>query len=463
MYSPKETIKKARETLSRYGMVDPGDLVIVAVSGGSDSVCLLDILNSLKGELAIELVVAHYDHGLRPDEDASETRFVRNLAASLHLPFETEKSTLSLNRGRGSVEERARDARYQYLEGLKNKLRARKIALGHHLNDQAETVLMRLLRGSGPTGLAGIPPSRDDTIIRPLIEIKREEIESYARERGLSFVTDRSNFDTRYLRNRVRLDLLPSLLEYQPRLVEHLGELADILREDEKYLGRLAQEWVEGEANFEGSREIRIPVSSFVELPPALRSRVTRALLRKTGKSLRRITGRHINSVFTLAESKRPQGKINLPLGLSVKKTYDTLAFRIGTDPEALEFLYFLENPGTLHLKEIDRVISVTPVAAGSDLSLGKSKETTYLNGERLRFPLVVRNFRPGDKFVPLGMRGQKKIKDFFIDLKVPSEVRGRVPILLSEDTPVWVCGYRIDERFKATPNGKKILKVTIT
>ncbi|MDP6180938.1 MAG: tRNA lysidine(34) synthetase TilS, partial [Desulfatiglandales bacterium] len=237
------TIKKVKETLSRYGMIDPGDLVIVAVSGGPDSVCLLDILHELKAELAVRLVVAHYNHGLRGGEDESETRFVRHLASAMNFPFETENASFFIEGKTASLEERARNARYEFLERLKGKLHAQKIAMGHHLNDQAETVLMRLLRGSGPSGLAGIPPKRDDTIIRPLIELKREEIDSYVKRRELSYRVDRSNFDTRYLRNKIRLELLPLLLEYQPQFVEHLGQLAVILREDDKYLETEAEKW----------------------------------------------------------------------------------------------------------------------------------------------------------------------------------------------------------------------------
>ena len=232
----KDIVRKVKETIFRYQMVDPGDLCILGVSGGPDSVCLLHILHELRGELEIRLVVAHYDHGLREKEDEAETRFVRRLASSLALPFESEKASLLKEGITSSVEERARNARYAFFESLKDKLCAQKIALGHNLNDQAETVLMRLLRGSGPSGLAGIPPSRENTIIRPLIEIRREEIESYLKSRELTYVIDSSNLQTDYLRNKIRLELLPRLLEYQPRLIDHLGQLASIIWGDNKYL-----------------------------------------------------------------------------------------------------------------------------------------------------------------------------------------------------------------------------------
>ena len=276
----KHTLKKVKETILRYGMIDSSDLLIVAVSGGPDSVCLLDILNSIKDESRVKLVVAHYNHGLRQGEDESETRSVRQLATSMNLPFETGKASLLTHENSASIEEKARNARYGFLEGIMNRLHAHKIAMGHNLNDQAETVLMRLFRGSGSSGLAGIPPCRDNAIIRPLIEIKRDEIESYLKEREISYVTDSSNYDTRYLRNRIRLELIPLLLQYQPRLIEHLGQLADMMRGENEFLELLAQDWVEKEAESKTDREIIIPLPVFRDLSQPLRNRVIRQLFK---------------------------------------------------------------------------------------------------------------------------------------------------------------------------------------
>jgi len=196
----RDIIKKVDNTISKHRMIGRGDRVIVAVSGGADSVCLLDILYSLKGVLGIELVVAHFDHGLRPGEDASETEFVKSLAASFNCDFVTKKAGPALKLGSASLEERARDVRYRFLSEVKEQFSAQKIATGHNLNDQAETVLMRLLRGSGPSGLSGIPPVRDTHIIRPLIEVTRIQIQSYLSSKGLSHITDSSNSETKHLR-----------------------------------------------------------------------------------------------------------------------------------------------------------------------------------------------------------------------------------------------------------------------
>ncbi|MBL7178462.1 MAG: tRNA lysidine(34) synthetase TilS [Desulfobacteraceae bacterium] len=461
MEAIKKTIKKTRSTISRYDMINPGDLLVVAVSGGPDSVSLLDILHGLMDDLKIKLVVAHYNHGLRQAEDGSETQFARHLATSMNLPFQTEKASLSIEGSTASLEEKARYARYEFLEKVRDRYHAQKIAVGHNLNDQAETILMRLLRGSGPSGLSGIPPCRDNTIIRPLLEIKRVEIESYLKARGLSYVTDSSNLETRYLRNKIRLELMPLLLEYQPRLIEHMGQLAFILRGENEYLELQAEGWVSREAELNRNGDIFIPISSFITLPRPVRNRVTRHLCKKK-KSLRRIDHGHIQSVYKLARGNKPQGVLNLPNGLTVKKIYDRLAFTSGMEQESIDFHYLLDRPGTFYLDRIGRSISLVEMEGEPNLSLGTHRLTGYLDADKLQYPLVVRNFRPGDRFVPLGMAGHKKIKDFFMDLKISSDMRALTPILLSKETPVWVCGQRIDDRFKVTSETIKVLKVTI-
>jgi len=459
----KDTIKKVRETLFRYRMIDPGDRLIVAVSGGPDSVCLLDILHELRSELKTKLVVAHYNHGLREAEDEFETQFVQNLADTMHLPFDTEKASSLKSGGTSSLEERARNARYDFFERLQDKHHADKIAVGHNLNDQAETVLMRLLRGSGPTGLAGIPPCRDGVIIRPLIGIKRKEIASYIKAQGLSYVIDSSNLDAGYLRNKIRLELLPSLLEYQPRLVEHLGQLAAILREENDYLQIEADHWVEKEAELKPDGEILVHLSSFLELPRPLRNRVIRKILMELGKGLRRIGQMHVQSIHELVLGSKPQGMLNLPNGILVQRRYNELVFTRGMKKTVRAFRYLLDGPGTFDLEKIGRSISLIEMEGCPIPDPEAANQTACLDAEKIRYPLIIRNFRPGDRFVPLGMRGHRKIKDFFIDLKVSSETRALIPILMSRDIPVWICGYRIDDRFKVTPDTKKTLKITLT
>ena len=463
MYYPRQTLQKVKNTFSRHRMISEGDSVIVAVSGGPDSVCLLHVLYELRDEWHIHLLVAHFDHGLRPAEDDSETAFVRGLAGSLKLPFETAKGHLLAKKTRGSREEAARKARYDFLEKVRKMHKAQKIALGHNLNDQAETILMRLLRGSGPLGLTGIPPSRDGWIIRPLIEIERHEIEKYLKARKLAFVTDSSNLETDYLRNKIRLELMPLLEEHQPQLARLLGQTAEILRDEDDYLEQTAAGWLAMNMEMPPQRSLKIPIASFLDLPVVLGRRVIRMAIRDVKKDLRRIRWDHVEAIRRLAESEKPQAALNLPGGLTVARTYDRLIFSASTKKKPRPFHYTLDGLGTYDLKEIGRHLSIEEITNRKGLRLKGYTRKALLDAEKLHFPLTLRTFKTGDRFIPLGMKGRKKLKDFFVDLKVPLEQRHSTPILCCGETIAWVCGFRIDDRFKVTTETKRVLKITMT
>ena len=293
--------------------------------------------------------------------------------------------------------------------------------------------------------------------------MKREQILSYLKARDLPHVTDSSNLQTQFLRNQIRLAWMPLLLKDQPRLMEHLGGLAEILRQENEYMDRQAAEWVSRLAEETPDRAVSVPCDAFLELLPALRNRVIRCLLKRVKKDLRRIGQAHIRAVHTLAAGDRPQGHLHFPQGIMIRKTYDRLIITRSDIQEDPVFHYLLEGPGETALPEIGGVITLEPRHGGTEQVTGAPPDTAYLDMDKLRFPLVLRNVRPGDRFVPLGMKGRKKVKDFFMDLKVPSRKRASTPILLSEDTPVWICGLRIDDRFKVTPETRNILKVTLT
>ncbi len=457
----RKIIKRVGATISTNRMLVRGDRVVVAVSGGPDSVCLLDILYRLRDTLGIDLVVAHFDHGLRPGEDESETQFVESLTQSLNLPFKTKRTQALLIAGSPSLEERAREARYRFLEQVKKETHAQKIALGHNLNDQAETILMRLLRGSGPSGLGGITPQREDRVVRPLIELTREEIEGYLGKRGLRYVSDSSNRNTTFLRNRIRLELLPQIKKYQPRIVEILGKTAGIMRTEEVWLEEEAGAWINDFAEQGANGEVSIPLPPFRALPEALKGRVIRQVLRRVGGNLRRVGFRHVEAVNRLAVGERPQASFNLPNRITASRVYDRLVFS-GKDLRSQNgYCYFLDGPGEFHLESLNCTITLEEIGIWVPADLRASPWIAFIDADRITYPLTVRNFRAGDRFVPLGMGGRRKVKDFFIDLKVPSETRKSTPILTCRDNLVWVCGLRIDDHFKVTPETKRVLKVS--
>ncbi len=441
-------------------MFKKGDRVVVAVSGGADSVCLLQVLYDLQKELGLDLLVCHFNHGLRPDEDEEETRFVKTLAESLQLPFAAEKSAKDLGASGRSLEETARNARYAFLENTRMLFSAQKIAVGHTLDDQAETLLMRLLRGSGTSGFSGIPPVRDGVIVRPLLELTREEIEQYLAQKGALYVTDPSNSNPGPRRNDIRLNILPLLKKRQPGLLQILGSAAATLREEREWMESEAADWINRQAQRGNDREIRIPLSEFVCLPEGKKAHVIRQALRMSAGHLHGITTRHIEAVKKAAQGDNPHAQIALPGDLSFKRGYECLVFSVAARETPKSFSLLIHHPGVFYSKEARGTIRVAEYPREDVEPEGFSERTAFFDAAEVPYPLTVRSFKEGDRFIPLGMRGHKKLKNFFIDCKIPLEERKTIPIFLTGDRIFWVCGLRMDDRFKVTPRTKTVLQV---
>lgn len=456
------TEKKVFMTILEHRMINSGDRVVVAVSGGPDSVCLLKILLQLQKWLNINLVVAHLDHGLRPQEDEKETEFVVSLARRLNLTVACDKANNVTEAHGTSIEEKAREIRYKFLEKILDEHGAQKVALGHNMNDQAETVLMHLLRGTGVTGLSGMPPVREERFIRPLINISRDEIHNYLRQKDIPFMVDSSNLEKRYLRNKVRLELIPLLINYQPQLIEHLGELAFICRQENQFMEEEANKGLRMVTLDSSDHSSDLSLTILKNLSAPLQYRIIRQAIRRVKGNLRRIDIKHIKAIIDLANSVRPQIKINLPENLMVKKIYERLRFSLGTETETGDFSYFIKNSGRFKIPEINQTISLEQISIKDFMLSSPSPHEAFLDLDRLQWPLRVRNFRAGDKFMPLGLNGSKKVKDIFIDNKIPSEQRKRIPILEDHKDIVWVCGIRIDRRYRVTEKTERILGCNI-
>ncbi len=451
-----------RSTLMTRRMVRRGERVVVAVSGGADSVCLLDMLARLSPDLDLRLVAAHFDHGLRPAQDPSETRFVASLARDRGLPFETNETPPDLQTPRGSLEERAREARYDFLEGVRRAHRADRVAVGHTLDDQAETVLMRLLQGAGPTGLSGMPPVRAPGVVRPLIRIRRHEVEAYLEAAGLTWRDDPTNLETHFLRNRIRRELLPALRDLQPRVVEHLGDLADLLREENAFLDGLAGAWVSAWSETPHDSGVVLPRPGLARLPRALRRRVIRRALADTSGGLRGVGRSHVAAVEDLIAGDRPHARLDLPGGRCVLRSYDRV--RIGPPRAGGRTAYrvLVPGPGVHILAEAGWRVRLEERPRHEVSRLSGPRWRAVLDADGLSYPLEMRPWGPGDRIVPLGMKGRKKVKDVLIDAKVPLEERQGLPLLLSRGRPVWLCGIRIDDRFKVTEETERVLVVDL-
>jgi tRNA(Ile)-lysidine synthase len=284
-----------RKTIQKYDMLQLGDRVVVGVSGGADSVALLHALWELRGDFHLSLMVAHLDHGLRP-EGEKEANFVRKLAGKLGAPFHCRKADVgSYQKEKGlTVQEAAREVRYTYFSEVAKKNRASKIALGHTADDQAESIIMRILRGSGTRGLSGIPPVRNGLYIRPLIEVWREEIESFLKGKRILYLTDPSNKSLHYLRNRVRHELLPVLRQYNPRVRQVLVQMADLFRAEEEFWQKYLTKKFPCVVRSRKKEHLILDVPSLAAQPLPIRLRCLRHAIEKVQDHLRRVNLSHI-------------------------------------------------------------------------------------------------------------------------------------------------------------------------
>lgn len=458
----KSLLSRVRKTVEKYGLLEGGDKVLVALSGGPDSVCLLFILLELKGEFALSFHIAHLNHSLRGAESDEDAEWVKALAEKLEIPITLKKLDVRgwVRSKRVSLEEGAREARYEFLSKVADKIGATKIAVGHTLDDQAETVFLRLLRGTGLPGIGGIPPKRG-RFIRPLIGLTREEIMEYLSAKGLSYREDSSNLRPDYLRNRLRLWLIPLLKsKYSPRIVELLGRYAELARIDNSYLETVAMGAFSSVLSHSSPTQVVLDRKRLKELHPSLARRVIRIAVKQIKGSLRGIRAEHILSALELQTGK----KLCLPSGTVVEREYDSLIFSSRED-QCEDYIYTLPIPGNLVVREAKMRLVTEFVDKGFLPKDFKSvvPDEAYFDFDCLHPPLVVRNRRPGDRIQPFGMRGQKKLKEVLIDDKIPRSMRERIPLLVDTEGILWIIGNRRCGRAKITVDTKSVLRVRST
>ncbi|GAW66717.1 tRNA(Ile)-lysidine synthetase [Geoanaerobacter pelophilus] len=455
----RSLLKTLVAKVRNLNLFHPGETVVVAVSGGADSVALLDIMSRL--ECGLHLVVAHLNHCLRGAESDADEAFVASLADNYHLPLVSQSCDVAglARRERLSLEDAARRARYAFLEQTAAQYGATSIALAHHQDDQAETVLIRLLRGSGGAGLSAMAGASGEKLKRPLLQVSRMELEQYSKQRGLTFRTDSTNADTAILRNSIRHELIPFLRRYNPRVSERLAATAEILAGDEELLDGLTQASYHRLAASEDG-EVRFQLEPLLKEPRALRLRLYRSALIELRGDLMRIGLAHLEAIDRLASSPRPNAEVKLPGSCRVWRCYDSLFFGHATAQPSLPWELVVSGEGRYPLPG-GGVLLVERLARPQSLDTG-SCWSAFLSPEAVPFPWLLRGFRPGDRFTPLGMSGAQKVKDAFINEKVPPELRRRIPLLLSAGEIAWVPGVRLGERARVTSCIDAVLRVEI-
>ena len=467
-------LRIVEQTVTAYGMFEPHDAVLVGVSGGPDSVALLHALVTLASRFSLKLGVAHLNHSLRLQDSDNDAKFVESLAGEYDLPFHLHKTDVRKYQleHRLSLEEAARRIRYTFFMDVAASNRFDKIALGHHCDDNAELVLMNLFRGSGPLGIAGIPPVRGGKIVRPFIKLRRTDIIEYLKLKKLKYVSDRSNLDQRHLRNRVRHHLIPLLeTSYNPNIIPTLNRLASIISAEEEWMDAAVKPLLHAAVLNATKNTLSLAVSGLDGLPIAALRRIIRQAIAKIKGDLRRITFAHIDAVVRLLENRRAYGNLDLPDRVRVQRRKDLLL--ISKEKKALRDLclksaadetpayeYMLDKPGTVFITEIDAQVKLSEIRSVDRPDFSRTgHQAGFFDMDRLSFPLIIRNFRPGDRFKPLGMTGTQKLKDFFVNQKVPRSQRAQCPILLCRGKIIWVVGHRIDESVKVIPSTGTILK----
>ena len=479
-------LAQVRESIKGHEMLSARETLVVGVSGGPDSLCLLHVLAEIAPNLGVSLHVGHLDHGIRGQEAKEDARFVADLCASWGIECTLGRRDvpgLAESRGR-SIEEAARQERYAFLADLARSLGSRKVAVGHNADDQAETVLMHFLRGSGMAGLRGmLPVAPLDEIrfgenmgavpgillLRPLLDVPRDDIESYCRDHGLAPRFDRSNLDTTLYRNRLRHELLPALETYNPNIHQVLGRTAKAISGDHELL----QELVRGAWNrvvLETSAEaIVFDLEALRTLKVGLQRALLREGVRRLRASLRNVDWVHIENAIKMVARRRVGSKATLPAGLELSLGYGRATMAATgykaplIDAPRINRCLAVAIPGETVLPDSEWRVE-TQLMQLSDLppSWAESRDPyqACLDAARVGCALTLRRRRAGDRFVPLGLSGHQTIRAFMINARVPSADRDQVPLLLSGSDIAWVVGWRIDERYAISPQTTQVASI---
>jgi tRNA(Ile)-lysidine synthase len=489
--------KRVLETIGRHSMIRPGDRFGVGVSGGADSVALLHLLAELQTKLGIAIIVLHFHHQLRGAEADEDERFVRELAGTFRFEFVSDRADVAGKARRNglNLEDAARRLRYQFFASVAAARELNRVAVAHTLDDQAETVLAHLLRGTGLAGLAGIYPVAGLTI-RPLLEIGREELRDYLSGLRQSWREDASNQDTSRTRARIRHQLLPLLKrDFDPSSPTRLARLANLAREEGNFWRALEENRLAALTARESSGAISVGIADLlsplpelnshtsatvhgIEMPPASMLALTRRFVRGIYAALRgsrqQLTARHVHDVLELATKSHSGARLELP-GILVQRNFGRLIFSVApvmpkteSDDESVflnhAFEYAIVQPGNSE----PACIVVPEIGRRFNLKMidwpPASRETIIVRGtldfDRLRWPLILRNWRPGDSYRPCGRKRVRKLKRLFLETRVPRSSRASWPVLTSGGELVWASGYPVAEEFAPRPGTQTALLI---
>ncbi len=453
-------IEKVKNFIFAHNLISSGDTVLTGVSGGPDSMALLFVLSSLTKELDFSIIACYVDHKLRP-ESKEEAVFVSNIAKRLNLPFILKELDLKAMKREGSLEELARKARYMALEEARIESNGNKIAVAHHLDDHIETVLMRIIRGTSIKGLRGIP-IKNGNIIRPLRCVWRKEILDFCSKNGISYVIDSSNLSTTFTRNKIRLELLPILTGYNPKVKEAILRISEQAEEFDQFLSYIEEDIIE---RYKVSpKEFYIPIRDINIIPNLLRKRIFMKILVYISPKPGDVREESYKMISSLLENSTGK-KLNLPGGAIAYR--DAEGIRILKEELGPLPIYELNVPGVTIIDRLKKKVHtevITDKGSIKEVPRSSNLYTFYLDFDKIKLPIYLRSPKEGERFSPLGLGGKsKKLQDIMVDRKIPREYRVLYPVIVdSSGEIVCIPEYTISEKVKVDGNTRRILIMRI-
>ncbi|MGL5642170.1 MAG: tRNA lysidine(34) synthetase TilS [Paraclostridium sp.] len=456
-------VDRVRGTIDKYNLLQKGDKIVLGLSGGPDSVCLLHVLKQLESEYDISIYAAHLNHQIRGIEAQKDVMYISRLCDSLGVKlFVKSINVPAYCKENGlSIEEGARKLRYEMFYEIKQKTKSSKIAIGHNLNDQAETILMRMMRGTGLQGLRGIEYKRDDTIIRPILDIERSSIEKYCDEHELNPRIDSTNLENIYTRNKIRLELIPYMQDnFNNNVIESICRMGNNLKLDSEYIEQEGINKFNEVAKLNNNEEVEISLDKYIDLHKAIKSRIIRNSIKYILGDTNFVDQKHIEDIIDLEEENKINKKLVLPRGLFVYRNKDSILLtNKEITYEEIEFCYKVPKEGVIKIKELGVFVETKVVSIERFNSMKVDKSSKGFDLDKFKGGIFVRNRKSGDK-IKLAA-GSKKLKNLFIDLKIPREARSKIPVLVDDNEVVCVGDYKVSENYKIDANTKEVLKIT--
>ena len=457
-------LKKVEEYVIENKLIKAKDKILVALSGGPDSVCLLHILYKLKEVLDIEIGAIHINHLLRGEESEGDERYIKALCDKLGIKYYVKRIDIKYiaNSTGVSLEVAGRNERYKAFEEIRNEYNYNKVAVAHNANDQAETVLMRMMRGTGLEGLTGIKAKRKDGIIRPILCLNRYEIEKYCEDNELKPRIDASNYERVYSRNKVRLDILPYMKEnFNKDIIETLNRMVLLLQKDNEFIEEYSKKCYDIYCSKKNDAII-IRKEIFKDELEAINTRVVKMAFKKVSKSDQNFEMKHIYKIIELSNGETGK-QISLTNNIVCENIYGDVLLSLKDNNKKTckdKFISINKEKISDNIEFENYIVKFNVIDSQKKIEFSKDDLIKFFDYDKIKKEIIIRNRRDGDKIIPLGMNGSKKIKDIFIDLKIPREERGNIPIVCFDDKIAWVVGLKTSQEYKVTNSTKKILKI---